>query len=368
MRVENLEQDKIAQALEITKLKKMVRRMHPNKGQIAEIDVDEDVTLEEVVAEVNATKDDEVLSMHDDEPEPAKLKEVIEVLTTAKLMTEVVTAASTITAAPSAARRRKGVVIRDHEETVTPSIIVHSKPKSKDKGKCILVEEPKPFKKPAYIKQDEVYARELEAELNKNINWDDVIEHMDFFRGMSYDDIRVIFEKYFNSNVAFLEKSEKELEEKASMALKQKVKFLKRKQPRSKSLMRREDLEMLWQIVQENFASSKPKNFSDDFLLNTLKAMFEKPDVEAHIWNNQRGIHGLVKVKSWKLLESCGVHIITFTTTHMILLVETRYPLARFTLDQMLNNVRLEVEEESEVSLELLRFVRRQQQEGYRPE
>nr|GFA82364.1 hypothetical protein [Tanacetum cinerariifolium] len=96
--------------------------------------------------------------------------------------------------------------------------------------------------------------------------------------------------------------------------------------------------------------------------------MFEKPDVKAHIWKNQKGIHGLAKVKSWKFLESCGVHIITFTTTQMILLVERRYPLTRFTLDQMLNNARLEVEEESEVSLELLRFIRRQQQEGYRPD
>nr|GEW82716.1 hypothetical protein [Tanacetum cinerariifolium] len=41
----------------------------------------------------------------------------------------------------------------------------------------------------------------------------------------------------------------------------------------------REDLEMLWQIVQERFASLEPKNFSDDFLLNTLKTMFEKPNV-----------------------------------------------------------------------------------------
>nr|GEU51823.1 hypothetical protein [Tanacetum cinerariifolium] len=106
---------------------------------------------------------------------------------------------------------------------------------------------------------------------------------------------------------------------------------------------------MLWQIIQEKFASTKKKNFSDDFLLNTLKAMFEKPDVEAHIWKNQKGIHGLAKVKSWKLLESCGVHMITFTTTQMILLVERRYPLTRFTLEQMLNNVRLKVEEESEV-------------------
>nr|GFD15493.1 hypothetical protein [Tanacetum cinerariifolium] len=79
--------------------------------------------------------------MQDDESEPTELKEVVEVVTTAKLMTKVVTAAATITVvataaaltlttAPSAARRRKGVVIRDTEETGTPSTIIHSEPKS----------------------------------------------------------------------------------------------------------------------------------------------------------------------------------------------------------------------------------------------
>nr|GEZ08182.1 RNA-directed DNA polymerase, eukaryota [Tanacetum cinerariifolium] len=68
--------------------------------------------------------------------------------------------------------------------------------------------------------------------------------------------------------------------------------------------------------------------------------------------------HGQAKVKSWKLLESCGVYIITFTTTQLILLVERRYPLSRFTLDQMLNALRLRVEEQTEMSLELLRFTR----------
>nr|GEX39661.1 xylulose kinase-1 [Tanacetum cinerariifolium] len=48
----------------------------------------------------------------------------------------------------------------------------------------------------------------------------------------------------------------------------------------------------------------------------------------------------------------------------LILLVERRYPLLRFTLDQMLNAVRLQVEEQSEMSLELLRFTRQQHQEG----
>nr|GFC55569.1 hypothetical protein [Tanacetum cinerariifolium] len=146
-------------------------------GIIELINTDEDVTLEDaetaVDDEVEKNADvqgrleesqaqvyhidlehvDKVLSMHDDETEPTELKEVIEVVTTAKLMTEVVTATTapitvaTITAAPSAARRRKRVVIRDPEKTATPSTMVHSEPKSKDKGKGILVEEPKPLKK-----------------------------------------------------------------------------------------------------------------------------------------------------------------------------------------------------------------------------
>nr|GEY20346.1 leucine-rich repeat protein [Tanacetum cinerariifolium] len=301
---------------------------------------------------------DKVLSMQDDEPEPDELQEVIEVVTTAKLMTKVVTATAPITAALSAAKRRKG--------------------------------------KQAQIEQDEAYARELEAELNKNINWDDVIEQvkekgkqdnamlryqelmrkpqtkaqarknimvylkniarfkMDYFKGMSYDDICPMFENYFNLNVAFLEKSKEELEEEESRALKRKTESSDEKAVKKQKLdeeveelknhlqivpnddddddvyteatplalkvpvvdyeiysennkpfykiiradgshqlflrflsllsnFDREDLDMLWQMVQERFASLKPKNFSDDFLLTTLKYIFEKPDVEAQV-------------------------------------------------------------------------------------
>nr|GEZ54642.1 hypothetical protein [Tanacetum cinerariifolium] len=93
------------------------------RGIIANIDTDKDVTLKNVAA---VDKDVEVLSIHDDDIELSELKEVVEVVTTAKLMTEVVTAASAtitttttlipadaITAAPSAARRRKGVNTND---------------------------------------------------------------------------------------------------------------------------------------------------------------------------------------------------------------------------------------------------------------
>nr|GEZ63793.1 hypothetical protein [Tanacetum cinerariifolium] len=296
---------------------------------IASMDADEDVTLKDVAditkevavdAEIKESAD--VLSMPNDELEPTELQEVV---TTAKLMTEVVTVASTtitdaaLTAAPSAAKRRKGVIIRDPEETTTPSIIIHLEPKSKEKGKRILVEEPKPFKKQAQIEQDEAYTRENMAGFE-----------MDYFKGMSYDDIRPIFERYFNYNVAFLEKTKEQMEEEDSRALKR----ANESQAEKPAKRQKEDLEVIWQLVNERFTSSKPKNFSDDFLLTTLTYMFKKPDVQAQ----------------------------------MILLVERRYPLTRFTLDQMLNNVRLEVKEESEVSLELPRFVRQQQQEGFRPE
>nr|GEU96536.1 synaptobrevin, longin-like domain protein [Tanacetum cinerariifolium] len=344
IRVENLEQDKIAQDLEITKLKQRVRRLEKRNK----------------VKASGLKRLKKVLSMQDDKPEPSELKEVIEVVTTAKLMTEVVIAAiTTIIDVPSAARRRKGVVIQDPEETATPSTIVHSEPKSKDKGKGIMVQEPKPLKKQPQIEQDEYYARDIEEETtDRSLARKNMMVYlknmagfkMDYFKGMSYDDIRPIFEKYFNSDVAFLVKSKEHLEEEESRALKrqsesseekaakkqkldEKVEDLKKhlqivpndddevytkatplalnvpvvdyeiysenNKPYYKiiradgshqlflsflSLLRnfdRENLEVLWQIVKERFASLKPNNFLDDFLLTTLKAMFEKPDVEA---------------------------------------------------------------------------------------
>nr|GEU59244.1 hypothetical protein [Tanacetum cinerariifolium] len=264
--------DKIAQALEKTKLKSRVKKLERrNKasklkrlkkvGSAQTIDTSDDTIMDDgrtVESQAQIYQTDlelanKVLSIQDEEEsEPSEFQEVVDVVTTAKIITKVVTAASdTITAASTTitgvdvpiltattitaptltatpGRRRKGVVIRGPQETASPSTIIHFKAKSKDKGKEILVEEPKPLKKKAQIKQDEKYARE--------------------------------------------------------------------------------DLEALWSLVKERFATTKPKNFSDDFLLITLGAMFEKPDIHAQIWKNKRSVHGQAKVKSWKLLESCGEH------------------------------------------------------------
>nr|GEU32761.1 hypothetical protein [Tanacetum cinerariifolium] len=206
-----------------------------------------------------------------------------------KVLKVVTTATTTtITATPvpkaSAPRRRRGVIIQYPEKAATASAIMQSKVKSKDKGKGILVEEPKPLKSQAQIEQDEAFARELEAELNANINWNDVVDQV------------------------------------------------KRKERQDNIIIR--------------YQALKRKPITQ---VQARKNMM--PNVEANIWRNQRGRYGLAKVKSWKLFESYGVHIITFTTTQMILLVERKYPLTIFTLEQMLNNVRLEVKEENEMSL-----------------
>nr|GEX84776.1 putative ribonuclease H-like domain-containing protein [Tanacetum cinerariifolium] len=230
--VANLEQDKIDQAIEITKLKqKARRRMHPNMKEIAELDADEDITLVDAKEDINA---DVQGSMQDtNEAEPAKVEKVIEVVTAAKLMTEIVTTdAITINDAQvpkvSAPRRRRGVVIQDLKETATASYIVHSKVKSKDKGEGILIEEPKPLKRKAQIEQDDNTVMRYQALKRKPVTKVQAKKNMmiylknmhgfkiDFFKGMTYNDLRPIFKKHYNSIRAFLEKREKEIEEEGS--------------------------------------------------------------------------------------------------------------------------------------------------------
>nr|GEU41147.1 hypothetical protein [Tanacetum cinerariifolium] len=320
--VANLEQDKVPQAIEIAKLKqRFKRRMHPNRGGIAKLDADEDVTLEKVDVEVAMDVDvqgrlvesqtkvyhldlqhaKKVLSLQDtDEAEPAEVEEVIEVVTAAKLMTDVViTDATTITAAQvpkaSASRRRNGVVIQYPEETTTTSVIVHFEVKSKDKGKGILVEEPKPLKRQAQIKQDEAFARELKVELNANINWDDVMEQVK--KKEKQDNT------HYNSIQAFLEKRENEIEEEGSK--------------------RKDD------SPEQRAAKKQRIDEKEEELKRHLQI----------IANDDNDVY----------TEA------TPLVLKMILLVEKKYPFTRFTLEQMLNSVRLEVEEESEMSTELLR-------------
>nr|GEY47571.1 hypothetical protein [Tanacetum cinerariifolium] len=245
----------------------------------------------------------------------------------------------------------------------------------KDKGKGILIETPKPIKKKDQIELDAEYARKLHEEINKDheeinkdIDWDAAIDHvkqkskenpqyikryqvmkkrpqtesearknmmiylkntagykLDFFKGMSYDEICPIFQASINETPAQKATKRRKLNEEA-----QEVKDLKKhlevvndedgdvftevtpfarkvpvvdyqivlinNNPRFKiikadethqlyisfiTLLKnfdKEDLENLWGIVKERFSTLKPRKLSDEYLLTTLKTMFEKPD------------------------------------------------------------------------------------------
>nr|GEX59825.1 hypothetical protein [Tanacetum cinerariifolium] len=417
-RVEHLEHDKVAQNLEITKLKTRVKKLErANKvktlklrrlrkvGTSQRIESSDDTIMEDVINQgrmIDELDRDEGVALMGEMKEEKKAEEVKVIAGDAQVEGSApVSAANTIISAaepniPAATittalvkvvvastRRRRRVVIRDPEE--------ESSAKTSDETKS----------------KDKAYARKLHKEPNQDIDWDVAIEHvkqkakedpfvqrLDYFKGMSYDDIRPIFEAKFNANMEFLLKSKEQMEEEENRALEsinetpaQKAAKRRRLNQEDKDVEEikhhleivpdedddvytettplakkvpvvdyqiihlnnkphykiiradgthqlyvsfltllknfdKEDLESLWSLVQERFSKSKPNNFSDDYLLTTLRAMFGKPDGQ----------------------------------DNLILLVERRYPLSRFILDQMLNTVRLQVEEQSEMSLELISF------------
>nr|GEZ74706.1 hypothetical protein [Tanacetum cinerariifolium] len=225
-RVEHLEHDKVAQDLKITKLKTRVKKLErANKVKTlklrilrkvrtsqriessADTDMKDASNQERMIDELD--RDTSVALMVDEgtENKVEDAQEAVEVVTTAKLITEVVAVvsesvsaasatiavvpaatitaalvpAATITAAPvrvfaAFTKRRKGVVIMDPEKESTTKTSFETK--FKDKGKGIMVEEPKPIKKKQQVKIDEVYARKLHDELNQDIDWSVAIDHV----------------------------------------------------------------------------------------------------------------------------------------------------------------------------------------------
>nr|GEZ60043.1 uncharacterized mitochondrial protein AtMg00810-like [Tanacetum cinerariifolium] len=328
LRIKGLESANTAQQLEILKLKARVKKLERlnkikssklrrlkkvdtsqriessedeenvfNQGRIS-VDIDEGIELvydQEKDARVKRRQADtqaeiynidldhtsKVLSMQED----SEVQEVVEVVNAAKLMTEVVTAATTqvvpaakpavvaisaakpaakpkvlkvVPAAPAvSSRKRKGVVIRDHEEELQDDTLAETQ-SAKDKGKGILVEDPKPMKKKNQIAMDAEYARKLQEEKESHAqakddkatdvqpkgfqakgiqyirryhgykkkpqsesearkNMIDYLKNTEgfklaFFKGKTYDQIRPIFQARFDANMRFLLKSKEDME------------------------------------------------------------------------------------------------------------------------------------------------------------
>nr|GEX23188.1 reverse transcriptase domain-containing protein [Tanacetum cinerariifolium] len=218
-------------------------------------------------------------------------------------------------------RKRKGVVIRDPKEELHIDTLAKT-PTVKDKGKGILIEDPKLMKKKDQIEMDAKYAKKLQEELEKEheegykqIDWNVAFDYntegfkMEFFKGKTYDQILLIFQARFDAKLKFLFKTREEMEKedkeiiksinetpaqkatkrrKLTIPLAQKVPVMDYQvvvidnRPRYKiiraddthqlyirftTLLKnfdREDLETLWRIVKDRFSTKKPTNFLDE--------------------------------------------------------------------------------------------------------
>nr|GFD18272.1 hypothetical protein [Tanacetum cinerariifolium] len=171
--VENLENDNAAQKLVIVKLEARVKKLKKDNklkssklrrlrkvGASRRVEFSDD--MEDVFNQGRMIDD---MDMNEGIKLVKDAEEVVEIITTAKLITKVVTAASSQVSAASATipaakptipavvptvgvaytRRRKGVIFRDPKEEL-PLKTPAETPKVKDKGKGILVETPKPLK------------------------------------------------------------------------------------------------------------------------------------------------------------------------------------------------------------------------------
>nr|GEZ93574.1 hypothetical protein [Tanacetum cinerariifolium] len=297
------------------------------------------------------------------EEEPAKVEEVLEVVKAAKLMTEVVTTAGETTTAEapkiSVPRRRRGVIIQDPEETISTVLCIQRfNLNIKEKYQAL---KRKPLTEAQARKNMIIYLKNMTG------------FKMNYFKRMTYSEIRPLFEKHFNYNQAFLEemnqevtlpekKVEVEAHKREDKSLENEVTkkqrmdeeaedlkshlqivanddndddvyteatplaskvpvidykiYFERNKPYFKIIRAdgnhmlflsfstmlenfdKEDLESLWKLIKERFEKTEPKNYSDDYLLKTLRIMFKKPNVEASVWRDQKGRYGLAKVVS----------------------------------------------------------------------
>nr|GEW43410.1 hypothetical protein [Tanacetum cinerariifolium] len=360
-RVEGLENANAAQQLEIVKLKASVKKLEKlnkvkssklrrlkkvgtsqrietsddvenvfNQGRIV-VNMDQDEGIELVI---DQEKDVEVLSMQEDDTE---VQEAVKVVNTAKLITEVVTAAATQVVAAS-------------------TLIPAAKPKILKIAAAPAVSTRKRKRvEPQYIKRCHGIKKKPQTESEARKNMISYLKNtegykMEFFKGKTYNEILPIFQARFDANMKFLFKSREEIEKEDEEIIKsinetpaqkvakrrklseeaQEADDLKKRleivqdedddvfveatllaqkvpvvdyqvvvidnKPKYKIIIAddthpfyisfttllknfdREDLETLWRTVRDRFSTSKPTNFSDEYLLLTLKTMFGELD------------------------------------------------------------------------------------------
>ncbi|GJZ43604.1 reverse transcriptase domain-containing protein, partial [Tanacetum coccineum] len=322
--------------------------------------------------------------------------------------------------------------------------------KAKDKGKEFM-QEPEPPKK--IKRRDEEYAKQVEAQWitdeerilkeakqtdkkEKVINWNDsdvlryhAVQNRTFsnwevrknmctylknqgayklshFKGMSYEEIRPIFEKVWDQNHTFLPKDseiEKEvmkrtgfnLQESSKNAGGSKKKTLTRKRAVGKDSeesvkkqkiaddTEEEELKAYLDIIPRDDIAVEVESLATKFPIVDWKThvltenfmyyqiiradgSFKNYNIFSEMLDDfyRQDVIDLHRLVEERLFDSCGVHVLLMDNGIAIhMMIEKKYPLIQEMLSRMLSR-RLEVDHESEMAFKLLRFTRSQLHKG----
>nr|GEX26598.1 hypothetical protein [Tanacetum cinerariifolium] len=184
---------------------------------------------------------------------------------------------------------------------------------------------------------------------------------MEFFKGMTYDKVRPIFEREYKK-VQTLFKPDKDVHETkkkrvADETLLQesfkKVGGITESYQIFKDMLKGFDIEYLvslWNLVKKKFSSAEPSEDKEKALWVELKRLF-KPDADDVLYKVQRYMHA---PKTWKFYSDCGVHHESSTRGHDIfMLTEKYYPLSNAIMILMLSG-KFQVEEDNEMARDLV--------------
>nr|GEZ08680.1 uncharacterized mitochondrial protein AtMg00810-like [Tanacetum cinerariifolium] len=197
------------------------------------------------------------------------------------------------------------------------------------------------------------------------------------FKGMSYEDIKLIFERVWDQIHAFVpmnSKIEKEVMKKSGFDLQQKQ-FAKevseKKDDSSRKPVRgtkgcysrrrrveyekeKEELRLSLKIIHNDDSEVNYEPLSRKFPIGDLRMIFD-PDENDELWMNQLEW----KLLRWKFHENCEVHTLFMDGALMKInmLVEKKYPFIKELLEKMMN-LQLEAEEESTMAFELIKSIK----------
>ncbi|GJW34660.1 hypothetical protein Tco_0057580 [Tanacetum coccineum] len=116
----------------------------------------------------------------------------------------------------------------------------------------------------------------------------------------------------------------------------------------------RQDVVDLYSLVKEMYEIISSEGY-DRLLWGDLITLFKSSE-EDEVWKGEQDY----KLISWRLFDSCGVYVLLMDTRVSIhMMVDMKYPLTQEMLSRMLNR-RLEVDHESTIAFELIRFIKAQ--------